>query len=158
MGGDMVQEYDGEWMKGLPHGYGEMTWADGDVYDGEWKNGRPCGYGEMTYANGDVYVGNFKKGGARDFKKDWKMKPCSECGGSGQVAGTYGIIPVTTTLFTYLTGLNKIDCPTCDEDCFEHFSGDSDESDSGSQDSSSSTSSSDSTGSQDTVYGGVYKW
>jgi len=75
--GDMVQEYDGEWTQGLPHGHGEMTWADGDVYVGEFKGvnvppgqsrlqpqggctSAPGGYGEYTWADGAVYDGKFK--------------------------------------------------------------------------------------------------
>merc|ERR1711964_439595 len=176
--GDMVQEYDGEWTQGLPHGHGEMTWADGDVYVGEFKGvnvppgqsrlqpqggctSAPGGYGEytwadgavydgkfklrwhalevkgkMTYTNGDVYEGKWEDGGpygdgkmtyadgvefVGNFKKDftfhgdYKMK-CRDCDGSGLVTGTFLGVPGLwkTTLWTNLTGRNKITCPACD--------------------------------------------
>lgn len=46
--------YTGEFKKGLPHGLGKYTWANGDEFDGEWSKGLKDGEGKMTYAAEDV--------------------------------------------------------------------------------------------------------
>lgn len=62
--------YDGEWSKGVRHGYGvwkkltknengEIT-QTGDSYIGEWRQGKADGYGVHTWANGDKYEGEWK--------------------------------------------------------------------------------------------------
>ena len=34
-------KYEGEWLKGVYHGRGKLTYADGRKYDGEWREVRP---------------------------------------------------------------------------------------------------------------------
>ena len=46
--------YTGEFKKGLPHGNGKYTWANGDEYDGEWSKGKKQGKGKMAYASDEV--------------------------------------------------------------------------------------------------------
>lgn len=50
--------YDGEWKKGLKHGFGKFYYPDGSVYCGEWKQNKKHGNGKYIYENGDVYEGN----------------------------------------------------------------------------------------------------
>ena len=81
--------YEGEWVNGLPEGYGTMVFANKDKYVGDWNegkmngvgiyrfynsssqefsavyrgefvDGRREGRGKMTYANNDVYVGTWQ--------------------------------------------------------------------------------------------------
>ena len=57
-------EYEGDWMDDLMHGFGIFKWMtgsrSGDCYIGDWKEGRREGKGEYTYALGDKYEGMFK--------------------------------------------------------------------------------------------------
>jgi hypothetical protein len=48
-----VDSYIGEFKKGLPHGTGTYTWANGDVYVGEFKKGMKEGKGKLTVNLGD---------------------------------------------------------------------------------------------------------
>jgi hypothetical protein len=48
-----VDTYVGEFKKGLPHGTGTYTWANGDVYVGEFKKGLKEGKGKLTVNLGD---------------------------------------------------------------------------------------------------------
>lgn len=41
--------YEGEMKKGVPHGFGKMTYVNGNTYEGAWKDGK-YGFGKMTYA------------------------------------------------------------------------------------------------------------
>lgn len=43
-------KYEG-YFKGLPHGYGTLTYKNGDVFQGEMENGIPVS-GKITYSNG----------------------------------------------------------------------------------------------------------
>jgi hypothetical protein len=43
-----IDTYAGEFKKGLPHGTGKYTWANGNTYNGGFKNGLKEGKGEMT--------------------------------------------------------------------------------------------------------------
>ena len=40
--------YEGQFLKGLPNGYGTYTWAGGNVYTGEWIDGMRHGIGKYT--------------------------------------------------------------------------------------------------------------
>jgi len=55
-------EYDGEWLNGLFHGKGKMTWLDGETYEGDYVNGKRQGKGKYTYANGKVEEGRYENG------------------------------------------------------------------------------------------------
>ncbi|KAG6616367.1 Radial spoke head 10 family protein [Phytophthora cinnamomi] len=54
--------YDGEWVDGLPHGYGELVFdaARNIRYEGQFVEGKREGKGHMHYADGSVYVGDWK--------------------------------------------------------------------------------------------------
>lgn len=43
-----TDNYVGAFRKGVPHGEGTYTWANGDVYSGEWKKGKRHGPGDFT--------------------------------------------------------------------------------------------------------------
>ena len=46
------RRYVGAWQNGVPHGRGNMTWADDDelvTFGGEWRDGLPEGRGTMVY-------------------------------------------------------------------------------------------------------------
>lgn len=49
--------YFGSTKNGLPHGFGTMTFNDGDIYEGEWIEGRFEGEGIIKFAGGDRYEG-----------------------------------------------------------------------------------------------------
>lgn len=50
----------GTFKKGLPHGKGTYTWANGDVYIGDFKKGKKQGRGTLTEADGTVHQGYWK--------------------------------------------------------------------------------------------------
>ena len=80
--------YNGSWLSGKLHGYGELKWSNGSIYEGKfkmglqhgsgiltiekssgkeiqkgfWKDGKLNGYAVVNYSNGDLYEGNFKDG------------------------------------------------------------------------------------------------
>lgn len=43
--------YEGEFARGLPHGNGTYTWANGDFYEGEFVKGAKEGNGKMVFAS-----------------------------------------------------------------------------------------------------------
>lgn len=48
--------------KEVPHGKGRMVWEfDGEAYDGDWVYGVRHGFGQFSYANGDSYEGFFRQ-------------------------------------------------------------------------------------------------
>ncbi len=49
--------YEGEWLAGVMHGSGRMTWGPGSpwpglTYEGEWQDGKPHGRGVYTASDG----------------------------------------------------------------------------------------------------------
>ncbi|XP_068688097.1 alsin-like isoform X2 [Montipora foliosa] len=82
--------YHGMWLRGKPHGHGEMHWPDGrhytgefrnglhhgegmlifppnvaehseEKYEGHWNCGKMAGFGRMRFCNGDIYEGYWQK-------------------------------------------------------------------------------------------------
>jgi len=51
--------YDGDWVNGVPHGKGKLTYENGSVYEGEFAYGGMWGQGKQTYKDGRVYEGGF---------------------------------------------------------------------------------------------------
>ena len=51
--------YEGEILENLPHGYGSYTWANNDIYIGEWIKGQRHGKGILFLENGEIYEGEF---------------------------------------------------------------------------------------------------
>ncbi|CAM9599710.1 unnamed protein product, partial [Hapterophycus canaliculatus] len=55
--------YDGGWEKGVFHGHGTLTWANGCVYEGPFLRGERHGAcGTCTFPGGEKYVGGWDKG------------------------------------------------------------------------------------------------
>ena len=54
--------YRGEYLDGLFHGKGELTWRNGDHYEGEFRRGLMFGKGRFEEAGGGVYEGEFRNG------------------------------------------------------------------------------------------------
>ncbi|RLN93407.1 hypothetical protein BBJ28_00006931 [Nothophytophthora sp. Chile5] len=54
--------YDGEWVCGLPHGYGELVFdaARQIRYEGQFVAGKREGQGHMHYSDGSMFVGDWK--------------------------------------------------------------------------------------------------
>jgi hypothetical protein len=50
-------EYNGEWIDGVKHGFGVYTMSDKSKYEGSWVNDDREGFGEFTNTNGDLYRG-----------------------------------------------------------------------------------------------------
>ena len=46
---------------------GSMKFGNGDRYEGQWKNDLPHGKGEMIYANKDTFVGTWRSGKVSPF-------------------------------------------------------------------------------------------
>jgi hypothetical protein len=49
--------YSGQWLGGLPHGDGLMSWPNGTKYHGEFRDGKATGTGSCSLADGSKYVG-----------------------------------------------------------------------------------------------------
>jgi hypothetical protein len=49
-----IDQYDGQFRKGLPNGTGKYTWSDGTYYEGQWKKGIREGKGTMVYKDSTV--------------------------------------------------------------------------------------------------------
>ncbi|XP_013404281.1 radial spoke head 10 homolog B [Lingula anatina] len=59
--------YDGEFCKGLRHGYGTFYYANGAKYEGMWKDNMKHGQGKFTFKNGRIYEGRFEKDHIAEF-------------------------------------------------------------------------------------------
>ncbi|GAA3573655.1 hypothetical protein [Snuella lapsa] len=53
-----VDEYEGEFKKGLPHGQGAMKYKDGSFYEGGWKKGKRNGEGVYKKTDGSNTITN----------------------------------------------------------------------------------------------------
>jgi len=54
-----VYTYEGQVIKGKPHGSGLLTSTVGDSYEGSFVEGRKSGRGLQKYANGSSYEGDY---------------------------------------------------------------------------------------------------
>lgn len=54
--------YTGYLERGVPDGYGELTYTSGDSYKGYFDGGRYHGEGTYTWVSGNVFVGNWEQG------------------------------------------------------------------------------------------------
>ena len=57
-----VGSFEGEFLGGLMHGQGTMTFLGGGTYAGTWSEGQLHGHGEMTYSDRSVYRGAWRHG------------------------------------------------------------------------------------------------
>ena len=48
-------KYIGKMSNGLPHGYGKLTWPNGDHYEGNFKYGKRNGMGKRVNVDGSEY-------------------------------------------------------------------------------------------------------
>lgn len=55
------KRYIGDFLNDEPHGYGTLTYQNGDIYEGEFKNGEPDGVGVFKWSN-YIYEGEFQNG------------------------------------------------------------------------------------------------
>jgi len=58
-----IDNYTGEFKKGLPNGIGTYTWNTGEKYEGEWKKGLRYGTGTFTskqYGRDSIITGNWE--------------------------------------------------------------------------------------------------
>lgn len=53
-------KYDGEWRRGMRHGYGKLRWPTGAVYEGEFSGGYIHGTGTYTRADKMTYKGRWR--------------------------------------------------------------------------------------------------
>ena len=51
----------GSWKEDLKHGYGLMTFEEGDQYTGNWADGLMHGWGKYTHLGG-MFEGDWKLG------------------------------------------------------------------------------------------------
>lgn len=54
--------YEGEWRDSEEHGQGTYTAADGFRYEGEWRDGKPHGHATLAWPDGDRYEGEYRDG------------------------------------------------------------------------------------------------
>jgi hypothetical protein len=54
-------KYDGEWEKGLPHGFGTMLYCSGEWYTGQWQQGKRHGEGKATFFDGTKFKGMWEE-------------------------------------------------------------------------------------------------
>lgn len=54
--------YIGELRNGEPHGYGKVSWANGNAYEGYFKNGVIHAQGTYYWSDGDIYMGDWRNG------------------------------------------------------------------------------------------------
>ena len=58
-----VENYEGDFLRGLPEGEGVAIFRNGDKYEGEWMKGKQHGRGVQTHkVDGSVYEGAFENG------------------------------------------------------------------------------------------------
>jgi hypothetical protein len=50
-------KYEGQTMKGVMHGMGRLTYANGDIYSGSWENDKRSGKGELRTSQGSTLKG-----------------------------------------------------------------------------------------------------
>jgi hypothetical protein len=51
----------------MPHGRGEVYFANGDFYEGTFQNGNPVGVGRFISENGSYYQGAIMDGEANGY-------------------------------------------------------------------------------------------
>eukprot|EP01114_Cavostelium_apophysatum_P014979 TRINITY_DN3999_c0_g2_i2.p1 TRINITY_DN3999_c0_g2~~TRINITY_DN3999_c0_g2_i2.p1 ORF type:complete len:442 (-),score=85.91 TRINITY_DN3999_c0_g2_i2:582-1907(-) len=54
--------YQGDMVNGVPHGYGSITFSNGNRFEGEWQHGLRRGFGKYFYSNGSKYEGEVYDG------------------------------------------------------------------------------------------------
>ena len=54
--------YQGNFSKGVKHGFGHLITGTGYVYRGDWSSGCRSGYAQIHYENGDSYIGEVVNG------------------------------------------------------------------------------------------------
>jgi hypothetical protein len=53
--------YEGDFVSGIPEGYGTTNFANGSIYTGQFSNGKTDGQGVFKVKDGGIYSGQFSK-------------------------------------------------------------------------------------------------
>jgi hypothetical protein len=69
--------YEGEYLEGVRHGKGKMTYVDGSVYEGNFENGKPNGKGTIICTNENSFSGDFIDGQMTDIKGNLAFPTCN---------------------------------------------------------------------------------
>ena len=72
--------YSGEFLEGLPEGYGVQRDSNGVQYTGSWQAGLRSGLGLIDFGDGSSYSGEFRLGLAYEGIYDW---------GDGRMTNSY---------------------------------------------------------------------
>ncbi|XP_021774564.1 phosphatidylinositol 4-phosphate 5-kinase 9-like isoform X2 [Chenopodium quinoa] len=78
------ESYSGSLLGNVPEGSGKYSWSDGCVYDGEWRRGMRHGWGKLSFPSGAIYEGEFSGGymngqgtyswpGRMTYKGRWRL-------------------------------------------------------------------------------------
>lgn len=59
--------YNGDLVNGVPHGYGSLTFPNGDRYTGQFNHGIVHGIGTIYWITGDTFTGQFSNGDRDGF-------------------------------------------------------------------------------------------
>ena len=74
--GAVGKRYVGEFRRGLRHGSGVQTWADGRVFEGQWVDGERHGAGRMRWSHPPIGASDdddaTAAAGAEEFVGEWK--------------------------------------------------------------------------------------
>ncbi|MFW5879313.1 MAG: hypothetical protein ACOCUV_00665 [bacterium] len=55
-----VDKYEGDFKKGMKHGEGIYTWANGAIFKGAFENDKKHGYGKLIEADSNIITGYWK--------------------------------------------------------------------------------------------------
>lgn len=69
-----VYLYDGQWVDGIPHGFGRYDFSDGRYYIGEVENCQLQGFGMMKWPDGTYFESWFEQGTSVGFYRAYNSK------------------------------------------------------------------------------------
>lgn len=89
-GGD---NYEGNFVNGLPDGTGVYVYANGDRYEGNFRKGVPNGRGTFIFKDDARYTGVFQDGTMRSGGRSF-LPTASATSESSQSSGTFRLMPL----------------------------------------------------------------